>query len=251
MHVLPTSNIKFSESQVNHAFLGTFCLLFRKFALKQGQNFGAHAPYRRVGFAIPKWHTRVQNSGKNPPPPGVLPSSFYHFTPFSLLPSIIFLAIFIACVSETYSYCGMLTDHIKVFVLWFFVTGYLLPLCVICLLYCLIVMYLYLHRMPAPHSQNNAKTQAKDKTAHVLKVKKKQKLLWNTGQISDPHTPGQRQSYSNKKYSLCIKLALLISAGVGHFRKSWIICLTEVNFPEYKCYYGCRWSFYLRYMSGR
>ncbi len=35
MHVLPTSNVKFSESQVNHTFLGTFscfCLLFLKFA---------------------------------------------------------------------------------------------------------------------------------------------------------------------------------------------------------------------------
>ncbi len=67
MHVLPTSNVKFSESQVNHTFLGTFCLLFLKFALKQGQNFGADAPYQRVGFAIPKWLTRVQKSGKNPP----------------------------------------------------------------------------------------------------------------------------------------------------------------------------------------
>ncbi len=68
MHVLPTSSVKFSESQVNHTFLGTFCLLFRKFALKQGQNFGADAPYWRVGFAIPKWHTRVQKLGENPPP---------------------------------------------------------------------------------------------------------------------------------------------------------------------------------------
>ncbi len=53
--------------------LGTFCLLFLKFALKQGQNFGADAPYRRVGFEIPKWHTRVQKSGKSPPPRGCLP----------------------------------------------------------------------------------------------------------------------------------------------------------------------------------
>ncbi len=67
MHVLPTSNVEFSEGQVNHTFFGTFCLLFLKFALKQGQNFCADAPYRRVGFVIPKWHTRVQKSGKNPP----------------------------------------------------------------------------------------------------------------------------------------------------------------------------------------
>ncbi len=52
--------------------LDTFCLLFLKFALKKGQNFGADAPYRRVGFAIHNWHTRVQKSGKNPPPPGDL-----------------------------------------------------------------------------------------------------------------------------------------------------------------------------------
>ncbi len=44
-----------------HAFLGTFCLLFLKFALPD-------APYRRVGFTIPKWHTLVLKSGKNPPP---------------------------------------------------------------------------------------------------------------------------------------------------------------------------------------
>ncbi len=55
----------FPKSTESYIF-GIFCLLFLKFALKQGQNFGADAPYRRVGFEIPKWHTRVQKSGKNP-----------------------------------------------------------------------------------------------------------------------------------------------------------------------------------------
>ena len=66
---LPTSNVKLSESQVNHTFLGTFYSLFLKFALKKGQNFGVDAPYRRLGFAISKWHTCVQKSGKETPPP--------------------------------------------------------------------------------------------------------------------------------------------------------------------------------------
>ena len=45
--------------------------------------FGADAPYRRVGFAIPKWHTRVQKSGKNPPPGFLLPKCYKKrlFTP--------------------------------------------------------------------------------------------------------------------------------------------------------------------------
>ncbi len=34
MHVSSTSNVNFSASQVNHTLLGTFCLLFLKFALK-------------------------------------------------------------------------------------------------------------------------------------------------------------------------------------------------------------------------
>ena len=68
------SNVKFSASPLNLTFLGSFCLLFLKFALQQGQNFGADSPYRRVGFAFPKWHTRVQKSGKNPPPPGDEPT---------------------------------------------------------------------------------------------------------------------------------------------------------------------------------
>ena len=33
-----------------------------------------------------------------------------------------------------------------------------------------------------------------------------------------------------------------------HFQKYGIICLTEVNFPEYQCYYRYRWSFYFRYI---
>ncbi len=57
----------FQKSNESYIFRH-LCLLFLKFALKQGQNFGADAPYRRVGFAIPKWHTRVQKLGKNPPP---------------------------------------------------------------------------------------------------------------------------------------------------------------------------------------
>ncbi len=47
---------KIFASPLNHTFLGIFCLPFRKFALKQGQNLGAAAPYRRLGFEIPKWH---------------------------------------------------------------------------------------------------------------------------------------------------------------------------------------------------
>ena len=136
----------------------------------------------------------------------------------------------------------MLTDHIKVFVLWFFVTGYLLPLCVICLLYCLIVMYLYLHRMPASHSRTpaphsrtpaphsrtpaphsrtpaphsrtpvtnrqdnnkNTKSQAKDKTAHVLKVirtafTKFQTVLKLAGIGSEPPLPYQAKKCSLSK----------------------------------------------------
>ena len=54
---LDRSNAKFSTSPPNHTFVGTYCLPFLKFALKQGKNFGADAPYRRVGFNIPKWHT--------------------------------------------------------------------------------------------------------------------------------------------------------------------------------------------------
>ncbi len=58
------------QIQVNHTFLGNFCFIYRKFALKQGQNFGADAPYRRVGFEILKWHTRVQKSEKGAGPRG-------------------------------------------------------------------------------------------------------------------------------------------------------------------------------------
>ncbi len=96
MHVLPTSNVKFSKSQVNHTFSGTFCLLFRKFALKQGQIFGADAPYLKVGFAIPKWHTRVKKSGKNPPPPprgftySTLVKSFFSCNLISWCPKFFF-----------------------------------------------------------------------------------------------------------------------------------------------------------------
>ena len=32
-------------------------------------------PYQRVGFQIPKWHTLVQKSGKNLPPPTAPPPS--------------------------------------------------------------------------------------------------------------------------------------------------------------------------------
>ncbi len=48
-----------------------FCLLFSKFTLKQGQNYGADAPYRRVGFDIPTGHTHVnvKKGVKRPPPP--------------------------------------------------------------------------------------------------------------------------------------------------------------------------------------
>ncbi len=56
--------------------LGTFCLLFLKFALIRGRNFGAYAPFWRPGFKIPKWDTRVQKSGKSPPPPaGHMPNN--------------------------------------------------------------------------------------------------------------------------------------------------------------------------------
>ncbi len=68
IHVLSTSTVKFSTSPLNHTLLGTFCLLFLKLALKRGQNFSPDAPYRRVGFEIPKWHIRVQKSGKSPSP---------------------------------------------------------------------------------------------------------------------------------------------------------------------------------------
>ncbi len=51
MHILPTSNLKFSASPQ-----------------KQGQNFSADAPYRRMVLEIPKWHTHIQKSGKSPPP---------------------------------------------------------------------------------------------------------------------------------------------------------------------------------------
>ena len=44
--------------------LGTFCLLFLKFASK----FGADSPYQRVELRIWKWHTCIQKSGKAPPP---------------------------------------------------------------------------------------------------------------------------------------------------------------------------------------
>ena len=60
MHVLATANVNFFASPLNHTILGTICLHFLRFALKQDD-----APYRRVGFAIPKWHTRVQKSEKS------------------------------------------------------------------------------------------------------------------------------------------------------------------------------------------
>ncbi len=68
MHVLPTSNVKFSESQVNHTFLGIFCLLFRKFALKQGQNFGADAPYREGWGSSPIFVRGCATWGSRTPP---------------------------------------------------------------------------------------------------------------------------------------------------------------------------------------
>ncbi len=69
MHVLQTSTAKIFKSLLNHTFWGHFCPPFLEFALQKGQIFGADAPYQRVGFQIPKWHTRVQKSGKSPPPP--------------------------------------------------------------------------------------------------------------------------------------------------------------------------------------
>ncbi len=43
-------------------------------------------------------------------------------------------------------------------------------------------------------------------------------------------------------------LASKSSTGVVHFQKYGIICLMEVNFPEYQCYFRYRWNFYFRYM---
>ena len=44
--------------------------------------------------------------------------------------------------------------------------------------------------------------------------------------------------------------ATLEFTGVVHSWKSWIICLTEVIFPEYQCDFRCRASPNYRYMSG-
>ena len=40
------------------------------FAKKRVPNFGAEAPYRRMGFRIPKWQTPYTNIGEEPPPLG-------------------------------------------------------------------------------------------------------------------------------------------------------------------------------------
>lgn len=59
-------------------------------------------------------------------------------------------------------------DHAwKPFYVTFFVTGYVLPLCLICFLYVLIVCHLKKHRMPTNPAKNE---KGKDRTSHVFKV---------------------------------------------------------------------------------
>ncbi len=63
---------KLIKSALNHTFWGTFWSVFPKFALQKGKIFGADANYLRVGFEITKSDARIQKSGKNPPPSGIL-----------------------------------------------------------------------------------------------------------------------------------------------------------------------------------
>ena len=38
--------------------------------IRESQIFCADPPYRRMGFENPKWHTRIEKSGKSPHPKG-------------------------------------------------------------------------------------------------------------------------------------------------------------------------------------
>ena len=71
-------------------------------------------------------------------------------------------------LSGDYMYCGMIGSHVKPFYLSFFVTGYVLPLCLICLLYVMIVCHLKKHKMPTNPTKNDKN---RDRTSHVFKVR--------------------------------------------------------------------------------
>ena len=66
-----------------------------------------------------------------------------------------------------YMYCGMIDKHVEPFYLSFFVTGYVLPLCLICLLYVMIVCHLNKHKMPTNPTKNDKN---RHRTSHVFKV---------------------------------------------------------------------------------
>ena len=72
MHVMLTSEVK--SLLIITFTLRLFTLLFPQMCLTKGSNF---RPYQRVWFDIPQWHTRIQKSGKRPPPLGRYPIYMY------------------------------------------------------------------------------------------------------------------------------------------------------------------------------
>ncbi len=68
--ILPRSPCSLLPSIFRRSFLPIFAAPLSFWRVSFKRFFGADAPYRRVGFQIPKWHTRVQKiRGRAPPPP--------------------------------------------------------------------------------------------------------------------------------------------------------------------------------------
>ncbi len=94
-----------------------FCL---KSALQNGKILGTDAPYLRVGFQIPKWHTCVQKSEKTAPPRVTATFQVIRSEEFKLVP---FTNVIVCTITTPCIYFLSTLPHVDTIltIIWFII----------------------------------------------------------------------------------------------------------------------------------